>query len=344
MTSETEPRNYDKEARNKRDRLSRVRVLLADRDNRTATLVHRILFSFGFRQIDLVTSGEDALEYLRRNPYDLIITEWQMAPISGLELVKAIRQARDDNRIRRDIPILMLTAFADKDRVEAARDAGINEFILKPFSAKTVSNRIMQVIDNPRAFVEAPGYVGPCRRRREAIPEGISDRRIPPELRRVIDKENRVTVTPPDHSLRDQLGTMQELLTPEVVAAADAAMQMRTPEVIAWARDDIGALQSSYAQLQSSPADTAALQALQAAARSIVAQAEQMGYALGARIGAMLVAYLQAHAAIAPQQLTVIGKHIDAVAVIFTQQIRDHAPAVGEELVVSLQKLIVKLG
>ncbi|MFM9889326.1 MAG: response regulator [Rickettsiales bacterium] len=116
-----------------RQRLSHIRVLLADRDYRTASLMHRILFSFGFRHIEMVTSGEAALESLRTLPFDLIITEWNMAPVDGITLIKAIRMAKDDERIRRDIPIIMLTARTEVDHVQAARDAGINEFVRKPF-------------------------------------------------------------------------------------------------------------------------------------------------------------------------------------------------------------------
>ena len=150
-----------------RSQFARVRVLVADQDLRTAGLVKQILFSFGFRDISCVTSGQDVLLLLASKPFDLIITEYSMAEVDGITMVKAIRTAKEVKSIRRDIPIIMLTGHAEVENIEAARDAGISEFLVKPFSAKTISERIVMVIDNPRSFVDAPGFAGPCRRRRK---------------------------------------------------------------------------------------------------------------------------------------------------------------------------------
>ena len=325
--------NLDKQRREKRDRLGEVRVLLADRDSRTATLVQRILFSFGFRKIDLVINGEDALENLRRKPYDLIITEWNMTPTDGVLLVKAIRQARDDKRIRRDIPIIMLTAQAEMDNVKVARDAGITEFIVKPFTAKTISQRIILVIDNPRAFIDIGDYVGPCRRRREALPEGVSERR-----------GKRVEAMPPDENLRKQLAPLAELLTDDVVAAAQIELLKSEAEFVEWAKDDIAQLESAYAQLKAQPGNKGAHKALLDAAYSIKSQAGIFGYDLGTGIGSMLVQYLTAHAEIRDEKLTVVRKHIDAIVVIFTQKIKETGRDIGQELINSLRALTKKIG
>lgn len=322
----------DKEQRLKRERLGKVRVLLADRDNRTATLVHRILFSFGFRNIEVVTSGEDALEALRRKPYDLIITEWNMTPIDGVTLVKEIRKARDDNRIRRDIPIIMLTAQAEIDNVREARDAGITEFIVKPFTAKTISNRIILVIDNPRAFVDVDNYVGPCRRRRETLPEGVEERR------------GRREESPADETLRKQLAPLADILTDDVVAAAQIELLKAESEFVEWARDDIAILESAYAQLKAQPGNPSAHRALLDAAYSIKSQAGIFGYDLGTGIGGMLVTYLTEHTDIRDEKLTVVRKHIDAIVVIFNQKIKEAGREIGQELLNSLRALIKKIG
>lgn len=324
--------NIDKERREKRDRLGMVRVLLADRDTRTATLVQRILFSFGFRRIDVVTSGEAALEMLRSKPFDLIITEWNMAPTDGVTLVKAIRQARDDNRIRRDIPIIMLTAQAEKDNVEEARDAGITEFIVKPFTAKTISQRIILVIDNPRAFIDAGDYVGPCRRRREALPEGIEERR------------GRRQEAPADDSLRRQLSPLADILTDDVVREAQLELLRAEDEFIEWARDDISMLESAYAQIKAQPGNASAHKALLDAAYSIKSQAGIFGYDLGTGIGGMLVEYLRTHPELYDEKLTVVRKHIDAIVVIFSQKIKEAGRDIGQELINSLRALTRKLG
>ncbi|HPH70676.1 MAG TPA: response regulator, partial [Kofleriaceae bacterium] len=215
----------------RRQRLGKLVALVADRDRRTALLVKRILFTLGFRNLDIATSGEEALQFLGERVYDMIITEWDMEPVDGLELVKAIRSAQTDARIRRDIPIVMLTAQADVDSVRVARDAGITEFVAKPFSAQTISHRMIQIIDNPRAFVESPKFVGPDRRRRGKPPEGVHERRVrttPPAL-------------PPNTSLKAQLGGMaaSEIISASVVERAQLELANFEGEFIDWAREDI---------------------------------------------------------------------------------------------------------
>ena len=334
----------DRGRREQRERLSNIRVLLADRDMRIASLVQRILFSFGFRKIELVTSGEEALKFLRSHHYDLIITEYNMAPVDGIELVREIRAAREDKRIPRDIPIIMLTARSEKINVEAARDAGINEFIAKPFTAKTISNRIIQIIDNPRAFVESPGYTGPCRRRREKLPEGMVDRRLPPELRRIIEHRAPPTfILPPNNALREQLGEATALFTEQAILNAQHELASAEDEFLIWAKDDISTLKNAYTQLALDHNNSTAARLLVDAAYSIRSQAGIFGYSLGTEISAMLVQFLTEHPHPKGEQLVVVRKHIEAITVIFTQQIKDSAQTVGEELIKSLKILIRKM-
>lgn len=334
MNDAQKARNYDKEEREKRNRLAQVRVLLADRDLRTAKLVYKILFSFGFRAIEMVNSGDEALDRLKSMPFDLIITEWNMTPVDGVMLVKGIRAARDDNRIRRDIPIIMLTAHAEQHNVEAARDAGINEFLVKPFSAKTMSQRIIQLIDMPRPFIEVNGYSGPCRRRKVELPEGMQDRRV---------RAPRETL-PPNMELRNQLGIGAELLNEAAIGNAQMELLKAESEFVEWARDDIAQLETAYARLVASPQDAAVYNDMREVAYSIKSQAGIFGYELGTAIGGLLARYLSAHDRIEGDQLLVVRKHIDAIVVIFTQKIKDAGQDIAQDLVTALRKLTVKIG
>jgi DNA-binding response OmpR family regulator len=75
------------------------------------------------------------------------------------------------------IPIIMLTGKAERADVEAARDVGVTEFLVKPFSAKSLYERLVLVIENPRSFIISQTYVGPERRRRTDIPPNGNERR-----------------------------------------------------------------------------------------------------------------------------------------------------------------------
>ena len=321
----------------RRDRLAKLCVLVADRDFRTASLVQRILFSFGFRNLDITTNGESALALLRARPYDIIITEWEMAPVDGVSLIKAIRAAKDDKRIPRDIPILMLTGRTDLGSVAAARDAGVTEFVAKPFSAKTISNRIIQIIDNPRPFVESEEYIGPDRRRRGTPPEGV-------EERRGARKDKQGTVQPANTRLQQQLGNAAEIINETAISQAQAELLQAEPDYIAWAHADILHLQQAYEQLGKRPDDAAALTALSDAAYTIHSQAGIFGYQLGSEVAFLLIEYLGAHREFNADNLVVIRKHIDAITTIFKQNIKDSGQSIAMEIVASLKKLTQKLG
>ena len=325
-----EQKQRDRVRRHKRDRLAQLQVLLADRDTRAALLVHRLMFSLGFRRIDVATSGEEALALLSGNRYDLIITEWNMHPVDGMALVKAIRTARD---AQSDIPILMLTAETEVEKVKAARDVGVTEFMVKPFTARSITDRIISIIDKPRAFVVGGDYRGPCRRRRELPPELMVERRVRmPEYRSM------------NTELQKQLGSVADILTDEVVAGAQAELQKAEVEFLDWARDDIRQLEENYLLLKANPSDLRAHRLMLDTAYSIKAQAGIFGYDLGTGISSMLTHYLTANPEIYGEKLTVVRKHIDAIVVIFSQQIKETGHVVGQELINSLRVLTKKLG
>lgn len=349
IKTKTAPLINTRKAREKRERLAGLRVLVADQNIRTAALVRSILFSFGFRNMELVTSGAEALSLLRDELFDLIITEWDMAPVDGIALVQTLRTGVSQRRVRRDVPIIMLTANTEIGAVETARDAGVTEFLAKPFSAQTVSNRIIQIIDHPRAFVESPSFVGPCRRRRENPLPGSMNRRRTPEEKAAMLAAGAAAVEkilPPNHALAEQLQPFkaEDLLNAEAVATAEEALTKTSGELVEWAADYVGQLEAAYQALYAAPDSRAASARLLAAAHAITTQAGTFGYALGTEVGGMLVAYLDRHPNANANTLVVIRKHIDTVNAVFTQNIKDNAQEIGAELLASLKKLTVKLG
>jgi len=320
-----------------RKRFAGVRVLLADQDPRSAWLVRGILFSFGFRTIDHVGNGEDALHRLATLPFDLIITEFSMGKVDGLAMVKAIRAAKDGERIRRDIPIIMLTGRADADTIHAARDAGITEFVAKPFSAKTISERIILVIDKPRVFVDAPGFAGPCRRRKRSVATKIgSERRT--------DNNAKATISPANKELRKHLGKVsaRDILNEMLVTQAQADLQGAEGVFIEWAREDIAKLEAAFLTLQDDHTNEYAAQHLFESAYHIKSQAGVFGFDLGTEVASLLMNYLREHPHPSADDMLIIRKHIDVIAMIFNQTIKDSN--IGNDLLASLRKLIVKLG
>lgn len=162
--------------RNLSSRLSKVEVLLADSDPQIASIVREVLKYIGLRNVTAVTNGREALEIIRRRDIDLLITDWKLEEMDGGEVVNHLRSS--PNSPNPYLPVIMLTGKAERRDVEAARDVGVTEFLVKPFSAKGLYERLVMVIENPRSFIISHQYHGPDRRRRTDIPPGGSDRRM----------------------------------------------------------------------------------------------------------------------------------------------------------------------
>jgi len=157
------------------ENLAKIGVLVVDNDRRISNIVREVLDNLGFKAIHLATDGSEALRIMREEKIDMLITDWRMSPMNGINLVKYLRTA--ENSPNRFIPIIMLTANVARDEVETARDVGITEFVVKPFSAKTLTNRIVLLIENPRGFIIGRTFVGPDRRRQDRTPPDGTEKR-----------------------------------------------------------------------------------------------------------------------------------------------------------------------
>lgn len=140
-----------------------LKVLVADDNQNMRAIVVEVLKSVGVRQIRECRDGEEALKYLSDFAPDVAIVDFRMSPIDGVEFTRKVRG--DESNSSQFLPIIMLTAYADRGRVMEARDAGVSELIVKPVTAKAVITRLNAVIFHPRQFVRAESYFGPDRRR-----------------------------------------------------------------------------------------------------------------------------------------------------------------------------------
>jgi two-component system, chemotaxis family, chemotaxis protein CheY len=143
--------------------LANLHMLVIDDNPHMRSIVVAILRGAGFLRVKEASDGAQALEEMRTGVPDIIICDLNMDPIDGLEFTKMLRTATDSPGAF--IPVIMMTGHTERSKVTAARDAGINELVAKPISAKTLLERIVAVIDRPRPFIKTASYSGPCRRR-----------------------------------------------------------------------------------------------------------------------------------------------------------------------------------
>jgi CheY-like chemotaxis protein len=145
--------------------LEALRVLVADDNQHMRAILVVMLNSFGIKAIREVKDGADGMEALRRWPADLAVVDFQMEPVDGVAFTRLVRTAPDTPNPY--LPIIMLTGHSEMARVTEARDAGVNEFIVKPLTAKVLVDRINACIYRQRPFIRCEDYFGPDRRRKD---------------------------------------------------------------------------------------------------------------------------------------------------------------------------------
>lgn len=145
--------------------ISGLSILIVEDNVHFRTLLRSILQALGVEDIEEARDGSEAIEVLKSYPADMVIVDWKMDGIDGVECVRLIRaDAENPNRF---LPIIMVTGYTEKKLVQSAKDAGVNDFLAKPISARSLLSRITSVISEKRLFVDSETYFGPDRRRHQ---------------------------------------------------------------------------------------------------------------------------------------------------------------------------------
>ncbi len=117
-------------------------ILVVDDYKTMLRIIRNLLKQLGFNNVDEATDGSVALQKLRDKKYGLVISDWNMEPMSGLELLKEVRA---DQRLR-ELPFIMVTAESKSENVVAAKSAGVSNYIIKPFNAATLKTKLTAVV------------------------------------------------------------------------------------------------------------------------------------------------------------------------------------------------------
>jgi two-component system chemotaxis response regulator CheY len=120
-----------------------MQVLVVDDYSTMRRIIRNLLNQLGFANVDEANDGQAALGMVGQKKYGLIISDWNMEPMSGLDLLKGIRGGSNDNKA---VPFIMVTAESKTENVILAKQAGVNNYIVKPFNAETLKSKIAAVI------------------------------------------------------------------------------------------------------------------------------------------------------------------------------------------------------
>ncbi|WP_108470716.1 chemotaxis response regulator CheY [Rhodanobacter thiooxydans] len=122
-----------------------MKILVVDDFSTMRRIVRNLLVELGFSNplIQEADDGENALTMLRSQPFDLVVTDWNMPNMTGIDLLRAIR-AEDSLK---GLPVLMVTAENNRDQIIAAAQAGVNGYIVKPFTAVTLKEKLTKIFE-----------------------------------------------------------------------------------------------------------------------------------------------------------------------------------------------------
>lgn len=145
--------------------LSRARFLIVDDNTHAVNLVKAMLRGFGADQLYDAQTIDAAQRRMKITPCDIVILDYMLGAEEGVTFARWLRN--DPDSPAPYTPIILLTGHADRPKIMAARDAGVNEFCVKPVTPADLMKRIAWVIDRPRPFVRSQTYFGPDRRRHD---------------------------------------------------------------------------------------------------------------------------------------------------------------------------------
>lgn len=343
--------------------LQRFTVLLVEDSHYILSILDELLRHMSVGNVLRAANGAEAIQRLKEsvNPVgggsriDLIISDMFMSPIDGLTLLKWVREGKDSPN--RFMPFVMMSGAADDEYVTKARDRGVSEFIAKPFSAKSVYQRILTVIDRPRQFVSTKNYFGPDRHRRNEEARG-DDRRTVSERDVNVVYSNEKVVRPKSESevyhfrlqngLKEKaggVGKQQRGSIPEsLLQEADSKLERTAVEFHDWALEYLSDLSDLCAKAKQSAENSRREQfeKINILAHELRGQGGIFGYHLITTAGKSLYTITRLGCTTDDRTILIVKAHIDIMRIVFRDKIQGDGGKMGRALIGSLQDAIMR--
>lgn len=328
--------------------LKKIHILIADSDTRISEVLRQLLMSMGFANVTRVNNGQKAIDLIKENEIDILITEWVMEAVDGIELVRFMRDQHTSPNLL--LPIIMLTGKAERANVEKARDCGITEFVVKPFSGAMLFDRIRKIFDHPRDFVLSESYTGPDRRHQDKIPLDSENLRVQSPVIISAAIAHTVDISTPKIILKDNAlskkanisSSITKVITPEILEKAQSVIDAFRKDSENWIGSDIVALEKAIHGLEHQL--DGALERAQDSSLLIKSHAGTFGYDMASNVAFALYVFLcHDYQDGNVTHHLILEKHLEVLKVLLTSRIIDHGNDMEEELTVQLLKMTAKL-
>lgn len=341
---------------------SRLSVLVVEDSTFMQSLVLGVLRALGVERVTLCVNGEEAIQALTpaskvsqpmvgQSGIDLIICDMFMPVVDGTMFLRWLR--RSEKSPDRFLPVIMISAAADMDVLFDTRDAGVDEFLAKPFSAKTVVDRIQAVIEKPRPYIYCPTYFGPDRRRKHRAPETerrlVSDDdvevlRSGKDIAATKNSKKRVWVFKLPKQMKTKLTTGftdsdGPLIDPALIAAVEEKIASMEGDYADWVQVSIKEMGKAHRGMVKDPSTSEQHMAtVNRVALELRGQGGIFGYPLMTKFGKSLYDTTMPGTDPSSQLLDLIEAHIDLIKVVMNQKIKGDGGPVGRDLLNSLKQ------
>lgn len=358
-------------------RWEEICVIVVDDNSFVRRLLASALHAFGVRNIVEEADGAGAIERLklsRTDPIeagigevDLILSDYMMPKVDGTLFLRWVRTG--EGSPDRFVPFVIVSGMATKDVVQEARDAGVTGVLAKPFSVKSLADKVLSIVNANRQFILAPGYFGPDRRRTtySAEEEQASKLHFEEERRRTRPEEIQ-TVKPdsnirtlrenvraihflPDNRVRIKLGPDALRgpieFDPEIIRAAEERIQALVGDYSRWVEKYINSMAASLLALRpeekARKSNRMQIAKINQIAHELHNQGGTFDYQLITELGASLIgATDDPEMKISGNTIKLIQAHIDGIRTVFKNRIQGTGGEVGEELLAEIKRAVVK--
>lgn len=345
----------------------RLCVMVVDDNTFMRNLLASTINALGIVETVRERDGATAIERLKLSKtdpvaagigtVDLILSDFVMPAVDGNLFLRWIRSGNDVPD--RFVPFIMVSGAADQFVVEQARDSGVTEFLAKPFSAKSVADRIIHVVNDPRQFVLAPGFFGPDRRRTQLAVD--QERRItePSEIQVVRPDSNEKTLREdvraiyfrPNNMLRHKLGpaAFREPVNfdPLIIKAAEERIQKLVGDYAEWVKKYIHSMAQSLEALElgkkGHKGNRKHVANINHIAHELRGQGGTFDYPLITDFGKSLYeATMNSEMLVTQDRLKLLEAHIDVIRTVFSNRIQGDGGEVGATLLKEIDVAVRK--
>lgn len=163
-------------------------ILVVDEDRGSRQALRDVLLGMGFSSVFTAANSREALLEISAHSPSAMLLDYRLSKVDGLSLTERLRRSGDSGNI--GIPVILMASAIDASLVQRARDAGVNEIVMKPISMQVLVRRLLHTLTKYRPVVRGGGYIGPDRRRRRDR-RGTERRNLPPMVQVLQERRDR---------------------------------------------------------------------------------------------------------------------------------------------------------